>query len=82
MTKNIFSTICHGFSNSPKIEYTVKDSLHFSEEICEQDPKLSIGSLGVDLLFTKILLDQTVDSCVSELFENNNAAKAFEPTTT
>ena len=28
-----------------KNEYTVKDSFHFAEEICEQDPSLSMGSL-------------------------------------
>ena len=28
-----------------KNEYTVKDSFHFAEEICEQDPSLSTGSL-------------------------------------
>ena len=31
-----------------KNEYTVKDSFHFAEEICEQDPSLSMGSLDVD----------------------------------
>ena len=28
-----------------KNEYTVKDSFHFAEEIYEQDPSLSMGSL-------------------------------------
>ena len=28
-----------------KNEYTVKDSFHFAEEIYEQDPSLSVGSL-------------------------------------
>ena len=31
-----------------KNEYTVKDSFHFAEEICEQHPSLSMGSLDVD----------------------------------
>ena len=30
-----------------KNEYTVKDSYQFSEEICEQDPTLSMSSLDV-----------------------------------
>ena len=32
-----------------KNEYTVKDSFQFAEEICEQDPTLSVGSLDVKL---------------------------------
>ena len=31
-----------------KNEYTVKDSFQFTEEICDQDPTLSMGSLDVD----------------------------------
>ena len=44
-----------------KNEYTVKDSFQFAEEICEQDPALSMGSLDVDSLFTNIPLDETID---------------------
>ena len=44
-----------------KNEYTVKDSFHFAEDICEQDPSLSMGSLDVDSLFTNIPLDETID---------------------
>ena len=39
-----------------KNEYTVKDSVHFAEEICEQDHSLSMGSLDVDSLSTNIPL--------------------------
>ena len=39
-----------------KNEYTVKDSFQFAEEICEQDPALSMGSSDVDSLFTNIPL--------------------------
>ena len=53
-----------------KNEYTVKDSFQFAEEIYEQDPTLSIGSLDVDSLFTNIPLDETIDICVNQLFEN------------
>ena len=44
-----------------KNEYTVKDSFQFAEEICEQDPTLSMGSLDIDSLFTNIPLDETID---------------------
>ena len=33
-----------------KTEYTVRDSFLFAEEMCKQDPTLSIGSLDVDSL--------------------------------
>ena len=42
-----------------KNEYSVRDSFQFAEEICEEDPTLSIGSLGVDSLFSNILFDET-----------------------
>ena len=45
-----------------KNEYTVKDSFLFAEEICEQDPSLSMGSLDVDSLFANISLDETIDN--------------------
>ena len=60
-----------------KNEYTVKDSFQFAEEICEQDPTLSMGSLDVDSLFTNIPLDETIDICVNQLFENTDTVKGF-----
>ena len=41
-------------------EYTVIDSFHFPEEICEQDPNLYVASLNVDSLFINIPLDGTI----------------------
>ena len=60
-----------------KNEYTVKDSFQFAEEICEQDPTLSMGSLDVDSLFTNIPLDETIDICVNQLFENTDTVEGF-----
>ena len=51
-----------------KNEYTVKDTFHFAEKICEQDPSLSICSLDVDSLSTSIPLDEAID----QLFENTD----------
>ena len=42
-----------------KNEYSVRDSFQFAEEICEEDPTLFIGSLGVDSLFSNIPFDET-----------------------
>ena len=61
-----------------KNEYTVKDSFHFAEEICGQDPSLSMGSLDVDSLFTNIPLDETIDICINQLFENTDTVKGFK----
>ena len=60
-----------------KNEYTVKDSFHFAEDICEQDPSLSMGSLDVDSLFTNIPLDETIDICINQLFESTDTVEGF-----
>ena len=61
-----------------KNEYTVKDSFQFAEEICEQDPTLTMGSLDVDSLFTNIPLDETIDICINQLFENTDTVEGFK----
>ena len=59
-------------------EYTVEDSFQFTEEICEQDPTLTMGSLDVDSLFTNIPLDETTDICINQLFENTDNVEGFK----
>ena len=61
-----------------KNEYTVKDSFQFAEEICEQDPTLTMGSLDVDSLFTNIPPDETIDICINQLFENTDTVEGFK----
>ena len=61
-----------------KNEYTVKDSFQFAEEIGEQDPTLTMGSLDVDSLFTNIPLDETIDICINQLFENTDTVEGFK----
>ena len=61
-----------------KNEYTVKDSFQFAEEICEQDPTLTMSSLDVDSLFTNIPIDETIDICINQLFENTDTVKGFK----
>ena len=60
-----------------KNEYIVKDSIHFDEEIFEQDPSKSMGRLDVDSLFTNIPLDETTDIYINQLFENTNTVEGF-----
>ena len=61
-----------------KNEYTVKDSFQLAEEICEQDPTLTMGSLDIDSLFTNIPLDETIDICINQLFENTDTVPGFK----
>ena len=49
-------------------EYTVKDFFHFAEEIVDQQPDFSMGSLNVDYLFTNILLEKTIEFCTNKFF--------------
>ena len=50
-------------------EYTVKDFFHFAEEIVDQQPDFSMGSLNVDYLFTNILLEKIIEFCTNEFFK-------------
>ena len=51
--------------------------IHFAEEICEQDPSLSMDNLDVDSLFTNNPFDETIDVCINQLFENNDNRLRF-----
>ena len=53
---------------------TVKDSFHFAKDITQQIFKLflaspGLASPGMDSLLTKVLLDETIEICVNELFK-------------
>ena len=48
------------------------DSFKFAEEIRKQDKKFVMASLDVDSLFTNIPLDETINICVDELFNNQS----------
>ena len=50
-------------------EFTVKDSFTFVDEILTQDSDICMASLDVDVLFTNIPLDETIDICVKKLFQ-------------
>ena len=52
-------------------EFTVIDSFLFAEEICQQDSNLHMASLDVGLLFTNIPLEETIDICVDNLYNDN-----------
>ena len=52
-------------------EYTVKDSFHFAEKICKQDPNLYMASLDVVFLFTNIPLNETNGICIDSLYNDD-----------
>ena len=49
-------------------EYTIKDSFTFAEE--SFDSKLVMASFHIESLFTNIPLQETIDLCVENLFQN------------
>ena len=53
-------------------EFTVKDSFAFAEEIYirQQNGKLFMDSLDFDSLFTNITLKETINICISLLYNN------------
>ena len=76
-TYNLVKSLVPILNPLTKNGYTVKDSFQFAEKIYEQDPTLSMGSLDVDSLFTNIPLDETIDICVNQLFENTDTVEGF-----
>ena len=51
-------------------EYTIKDSFTFAEELQSFDSKLVMASFDVESLFTNIPLQETIDLCVENLFQD------------
>ena len=52
-----------------KNEYTLKDSFQFAEDIVNQDASLFMTSFDVESLFTNIPLDETINLCVTKMFQ-------------
>ena len=52
--------------------YTIKDSFSFCEELKHFITNLIIASFDVELLFTNIPLQETIDLCIQKLFEDKN----------
>ena len=53
-------------------EYTIKDSFTFAEELQSFDSKLVMASFDIESLFTNIPLQETIDLCVENLFQDRN----------
>ena len=51
-------------------EYTIKDSSTFAEELQSFDSKLVMASFDIESLYTNIPLQETIDLCVENLFQD------------
>ena len=51
-------------------EYTFKDSFTFAEELQSFDSNLVMASFDMESLFTDIPLQETIDLCVENLFQD------------
>ena len=60
-------------------EYTIKDCFTFAEELQSFDSKLVMASFDIESLFTNIPVEETIDLCVENLFQDrthvNNLSK-------
>ena len=70
-TYNLAKFLLNFLTPSTANEFTVIDSFHIAQEICQQDSTLHIASLDVDSLFTYIPLEETIDICVNNLYHDN-----------
>ena len=52
-------------------EFTIKDSSNFDNEITTYDSLLCMANLDVESLFISISLNETVNNCVSNLYNKN-----------
>ena len=53
-------------------QYTIKDSFSFCEKLKHFNTNLIMASFDVELLFTKIPLQELIDLCVQKLFEGKD----------
>ena len=53
-----------------KNNFTVKNRIEFSKEICEQNPEYFMASLDVESLFTSMPLEETRKICCDSLYKN------------
>ena len=67
LAKILLKLLCSSTTN----EYTVIDSFHFGEENCQQDSNLHMTSLDDDSLFTNIPLNEAINICVDNLYNDN-----------
>ena len=58
-------------------EFNRRDSVHFAEEIVDQQPDSCTGSLDVDSLYANIPLGKTIEMCTNELFKESEIVEGL-----
>ena len=58
-------------------KFTIKNSFEFAKEVIEQDSGLYMASLDVESLFTKILLEETINISCDSLISNEAKINNF-----
>ena len=59
-------------------EYTVHDSFSFASEVSKFNSKNLMASLDVEILFTNIPLEETIDNIINDLFLTTDKVYNFE----
>ena len=59
-------------------EFTITDTVCFAKKIVEQNSYLVMGSLDVDLLFTNIPLDETIDICTNTIYSEQDVIQGIK----
>ena len=58
-------------------EFTVMEWFAFAEELVDQDFEFSMGGVDVDLFFTNISLEETIDIYANTIFEHNERVESL-----
>ena len=53
-------------------KYTIQDSLNFATEIFDKDSSNFMESLGIDSVITNVPMEEAIEICTLQLFENND----------
>ena len=56
----------------------MKDSFKFAKIICEEDAGLFMASLDFGCLFANVLLEETINICVNELYKSNSSIHGLD----
>ena len=59
-------------------KYTVKESSNFANEIAKQDSSNFMGSLDIDLFFTSIPLEESIETGTNNLFKTKDIAHGLK----
>ena len=57
---------CSCLVQSYQNKFVLKDSFEFATDIREQNADLFMASFDIDLLFTKLPLEETIEICVKK----------------